>query len=73
MNHYWKSLAERGADKEFTTGAETEFAETPLRIEAAGPDRRGFLKAAGFTFGGALLAGCSRPPGQKAIPYLVEP
>ena len=71
MKHYWKSLAERRADDQFTTEARTEFAETPLRIEAAGPDRRGFLKAAGFTFGGALLAGCSRPPEQKAIPFLV--
>ena len=43
--------------------------------ELIGPDfdRRSFLKAAGFSFGGAMLAGCSRAPVEKAIPYLIKP
>lgn len=36
-------------------------------------DRRGFLKAAGFTLTGALAAGCQRSPVEKAIPFLVQP
>jgi molybdopterin-containing oxidoreductase family iron-sulfur binding subunit len=42
---------------------------------AAGSDfsRRDFLKAAGFTFAGALLSGCQRAPEQEAIPPLSQP
>ncbi|MBM4169336.1 MAG: 4Fe-4S dicluster domain-containing protein [Ignavibacteria bacterium] len=35
--------------------------------------RRTFLKAAGFTFAGGLLAGCERGRIEKAIPFLVKP
>jgi molybdopterin-containing oxidoreductase family iron-sulfur binding subunit len=38
-----------------------------------GPNRRDFLKAAGFTFAGALLSGCHRAPEQEAIPPLSQP
>jgi molybdopterin-containing oxidoreductase family iron-sulfur binding subunit len=38
-----------------------------------GPSRRDFLKAAGFTFAGALLGGCQRAPVQEAIPLLAQP
>ncbi|MCC6587158.1 MAG: TAT-variant-translocated molybdopterin oxidoreductase [Bryobacterales bacterium] len=48
-----------------------EFAEDLTAIEA-GPGRRGFLKAAGFSFGAAMLAGCSRTV-QKIEPNLVQP
>ena len=40
---------------------------------AGGASRRDFLKAAGFTFAGALLAGCQRAPEQEAIPPLSQP
>ncbi len=40
---------------------------------ADGLDRRRFLAAAGFTFGAAALAGCSRAPVEHAIPYLLKP
>ena len=46
MTHYWKSLEELEGGPEFAAQAETEFADSPLKI-AAGPDRRGFLKKAG--------------------------
>jgi molybdopterin-containing oxidoreductase family iron-sulfur binding subunit len=36
-------------------------------------DRRNFLKLAGFSFAGAVLAGCERTPVEKAIPYLIRP
>jgi molybdopterin-containing oxidoreductase family iron-sulfur binding subunit len=38
-----------------------------------GASRRDFLKAAGFTFAGALLSGCQRAPQQEAIPLLSQP
>jgi len=50
---------------------EAEFHESPIGI-GGGPDRRGFLKAAGFSFGAAMLAGCGRTV-QKIVPNLVQP
>jgi molybdopterin-containing oxidoreductase family iron-sulfur binding subunit len=35
--------------------------------------RRGFLKAAGFSFAGALAASCSRAPAVSALPYVAQP
>jgi molybdopterin-containing oxidoreductase family iron-sulfur binding subunit len=68
---YWKSLAEREGGAAFLEGASAEFTETPLQIPAEG-HRRGFLKAAGFSFASALLAGC-RGPVTKAVPLLDQP
>ena len=64
--HYWKSLEEQGLT---TPRAEGEFPEDA----SARPTRRDFLKAAGFTFSGTLLTGCSRAPVEKAIPFLIQP
>lgn len=38
-----------------------------------GVDRRTFLKLAGFTFAGTVIAGCQRGPVEKAIPFLIKP
>jgi len=38
-----------------------------------GFNRRSFLKAAGFTLAGAMVAGCDRRKVERAIPYLVKP
>jgi molybdopterin-containing oxidoreductase family iron-sulfur binding subunit len=38
-----------------------------------GVDRRDFLKIVGFSFGGALLAGCQPAKVEKAIPFLIQP
>jgi molybdopterin-containing oxidoreductase family iron-sulfur binding subunit len=35
--------------------------------------RRSFLKAAGFSFAGAVAAGCSRGPASTAVPYATQP
>jgi len=67
---YWKSLAERESAGQ--RSAAPEFAGTPLQVEA-GRDRRGFLRAAGFTFAGAFLTACRQAPVNKAAPYLVQP
>lgn len=70
---YWRSLEEREAGGPVSEAAGGEFASTPLSIIEPDAGRRAFLKAAGFTFAGALLAGCSRAPEQKAMPLLVQP
>ncbi len=36
-------------------------------------DRRSFLKLAGFSFAGAVVAGCRKRNVEKAIPFLVQP
>jgi molybdopterin-containing oxidoreductase family iron-sulfur binding subunit len=69
---YWKSLAERDAGAHYAEAPRPEFAE-PLDLSRASVSRRGFLRAAGFTFAGAVLTGCQRAPVQKAIPFLVQP
>jgi len=42
-------------------------------IPTRGIDRRDFLKLAGFSFAGTVLAGCSKAPVEKAIPFLIKP
>ncbi|MCC6861208.1 MAG: TAT-variant-translocated molybdopterin oxidoreductase [Bryobacterales bacterium] len=71
--HYWKSLAERAGGPDFSVQAETEFASSPLRSIEPDPGRRAFLKAAGFSFAASVMAGCSRAPVQRAMPYLDQP
>jgi molybdopterin-containing oxidoreductase family iron-sulfur binding subunit len=68
-NRYWRSLDERG----HAVDGGAEFAENPLQLIEPGHSRRGFLKAAGFAFAGATLAGCSRAPVEKAMPYVRQP
>ena len=70
---YWKGPEERAGGEAFRAQAETEFPENPLQQIDGGASRRTFLKAAGFSFAGALLAGCSRAPVTEALPYLQEP
>jgi molybdopterin-containing oxidoreductase family iron-sulfur binding subunit len=69
---YWKSLGEREHPGEATAGARDEF-PGPLDAEPTQLGRRGFLRAAGFSFAGAALTGCQTAPVEKAIPFLVQP
>jgi molybdopterin-containing oxidoreductase family iron-sulfur binding subunit len=66
---YWRSLEER----QHPADGGVEFPDSPLRQIEPDHTRRGFLKAAGFAFTGAALAGCSRAPVEKAMPYLSQP
>ena len=66
---YWKSPEELAAGFD---APQDEFPE-PLDGPVTQIDRRGFLKAAGFTVVAAALVGCSRAPVEKAIPFLVQP
>ncbi len=49
------------------------MSKEPRARQADTLDRRGFLKAAGFTISGAWATGCTRTPVDKAIPFLVQP
>ncbi|HET7707202.1 MAG TPA: hypothetical protein VFM36_14030, partial [Thermoanaerobaculia bacterium] len=62
MNRYWRSVEERdrGLEQHEIDDGRNE------------PNRRDFLKAAGFTLAG-LSAACQRPPVGRAIPYLTAP
>jgi len=57
---YWMSLV---ADAPAEPDGDPDFITT----------RRSFLKAAGFTFAGAVASSCSRGPEVSAIPYVVQP
>lgn len=47
--------------------------ERDWNVEKAGPDRRGFLKAAGFSFGILGLAGCRTAPVERAMGFVEHP
>ncbi|OGC91655.1 MAG: hypothetical protein A2W25_13220 [candidate division Zixibacteria bacterium RBG_16_53_22] len=70
IEKYWKATGQ--ADRPKGAASPDEF---PALIEKfdSPQSRRGFLRIAGFTFAGAVVAGCSRAPVEKAIPYLVKP
>src|SRR5262245_5427961 len=60
--HYWKSPVDPDVPVGEVNG-DPDFITT----------RRSFLKAAGFSFIGAVAASCSRPPAPNAIPYVQQP
>jgi len=68
---YWRSPEHKASDL-VQIGQAEEFPG----LEAAGGTRvprRDFLKAVGFSFAAAAVAGCARAPVEKAIPLLVQP
>lgn len=73
---YWKGIEERERTPEFEQKLESEFPQTlniePLAKADGGISRRSFLKAAGFSVAGSLLASCARDPVERAIPLLVR-
>src|SRR5437667_12702866 len=61
---YWMSLVERDAPREaLAVNGDPDFITT----------RRSFLKAAGFTFAGAVASSCSRAPDVSVVPYIQQP
>src|SRR6185436_481116 len=58
---YWMSLADR--DGSVGVSGDPDFVTT----------RRSFLKAAGFSFAGAVAASCSRGPAATALPRVAQP
>ncbi len=76
MSHpkkYFKTIQERDEDPALMELAAREF-QDELDLETTPLSRRGFLTAAGFSFGAlATLSGCERAPVTKAVPFLVQP
>src|ERR1700680_5005827 len=65
---YWMNLVERDSPASAPTGQALENGDLDLTST-----RRTFLKAAGFSFVGALAANCSRAPVADALPYVQQP
>jgi Fe-S-cluster-containing dehydrogenase component/anaerobic selenocysteine-containing dehydrogenase len=69
---YWMSVVERDL-----SAGRAPLDSTSRDIENGDPDftttRRSFLKAAGFTFAGAVASSCARAPEVEAIPYVQAP
>jgi len=64
----------RGGHDATGGGGEVGDHHEPEKAEALVPvSRRGFLRAAGFTFAAAMATGCNRAPVEKAIPFLTQP
>src|ERR1700704_3874873 len=63
---YWMSVVER--DRPATECREAENGDPDFATT-----RRSFLKAAGFTFAGAVASSCGRAPEVDAIPYVQAP
>jgi molybdopterin-containing oxidoreductase family iron-sulfur binding subunit len=69
IEHYWQSLGEWEPKGSFNILPEDSGASEVHE----GQTRRDFLKTAGFALAGAAVAGCSRAPVEKAVPYVVQP
>jgi molybdopterin-containing oxidoreductase family iron-sulfur binding subunit len=80
--NYWKSIEERergpasqAGQPPGSQGPAGEGHAEPGDREHGGhePSRRSFLRAAGFSIAGTMLASCTRGMVEKAIPQLVKP
>jgi molybdopterin-containing oxidoreductase family iron-sulfur binding subunit len=73
----WRGIEEREGTAEFQRSLKSEFPAPPSVREGSGGladplHRRSFLKAAGFTLGGGMLAAsCQRGAEEKLVPLLV--
>ncbi len=63
---YWMSVVERDLPPAVSREAENGDPDVTTT-------RRSFLKAAGFTFAGAVASSCARAPEVDAIPYVQQP
>ncbi len=73
---YWKGIEEREQTPGFKATSDAEFLQPLPEGSEEDADntfsRRSFLKAAGFSVAGSILASCAREPVEKAIPILVQ-
>ncbi|NUM89538.1 MAG: hypothetical protein HUU37_10070, partial [Bdellovibrionales bacterium] len=72
-SRFWMSLEQAESPETFDAGG--EFRSTPVRegYEAEGLGRRDFMKVMGASALMASLAGCTRRPVQKIVPYVAKP
>ena len=75
QKRYWKGPEDSDISRTGQIASQDEF-DGPLPdgtlAGGAGFSRRSFLKAAGFSVAGSMLASCAREPVEKAIPVLVQ-
>lgn len=69
---YWRSFEQAAGTPEFQALAKHEFANEP-EIWDRGTTRRDFLQLMGSMIALAGLAGCTRQPEEKIIPYVKQP
>jgi len=72
---FWISLEQAENPKEFQENIPGEFTSSPIRegSEKEGLGRRDFMKLMGASALMASLAGCTRRPVQKIVPYVNNP
>lgn len=72
---FWISLEQAENPQEFAKNVPGEFTSSPIRegAETSGFDRRDFMKIMGASALMASLAGCTRRPIQKIVPYVNNP
>lgn len=75
MSKFWMSLDQAENPQEFAKSIPGEFTSSPIREgnEGDGLDRRDFMKIMGASALMASLAGCTRRPVQKIVPYVNNP
>ena len=73
--YYWTSLEQKENPVSFAEETGGEFQSTPIREgeEKSGLGRRDFMKVMGASAMMASLAGCTRQPMQKIVPYVNNP
>jgi MoCo/4Fe-4S cofactor protein with predicted Tat translocation signal len=72
---FWMSVDQAENPEEFAKNIPGEFLSTPIREgnEGDGLGRRDFMKIMGASALMASLAGCTRRPVQKIVPYVTNP
>jgi molybdopterin-containing oxidoreductase family iron-sulfur binding subunit len=71
-SEYWRSLEQAADTPEFKTWVQHEFPNEP-ELWNRGTTRRDFLQLMGSMIALAGLAGCTRQPDEKIIPYVKQP
>lgn len=69
---YWRSFEHASETPEFKAWAKHEFPQEP-EVWDRGTTRRDFLQLMGSMIALAGLAGCTRQPDEKIIPYVKQP
>jgi MoCo/4Fe-4S cofactor protein with predicted Tat translocation signal len=69
---YWRSLEELARTEEFQGFLESEFPRQASRWDDE-VSRRSFLRLMAASLGVAGVTGCTRPPEQRIVPYVVPP
>jgi MoCo/4Fe-4S cofactor protein with predicted Tat translocation signal len=72
---FWMSVDQKENPAEFSKSIPGEFVSSPIRegFEKDGLDRRDFMKIMGASALMASMAGCTRRPVQKIVPYVNNP